>query len=137
MNLFEKIIDILQFRETPSGEETNEPVITTGSVIFGALLRSAIVVLLVFFVVDYFDLRGFWWITAFLVWGFAAYPAYRQYLKFNETMQKFEETTLCGKCKHFDPTSQLCRIYDEHVTEDYIPCEGESWEPKSFEVDDK
>jgi len=25
----------------------------------------------------------------------------------------------------------LCMKYDKHPTENYIPCEGEEWEPKS------
>lgn len=135
MNFLEKIADILQFREGNPNDDSKEPVVTTGSIIFGALVRTAIVVLAAFFAVEYFDMRGYWWITAFFVWLFAAYPAYRQYSRFNSDIDTFQEDTLCGKCKHFEPSGQLCRILDEHVTRNHIPCEGLSWEPKNFDVE--
>lgn len=135
MDLLEKIADILQFREGTIEDDYNEPVVTTGSIIFGAIIRSALIILPTFFVVEYFELRGFWWVTAFFVWLFAAYPAYRQYSKYNERMALFEEETLCGKCKHFEASGQLCRILDEHVTRNNVPCEGLSWEPKHFDTE--
>ncbi len=137
MDFIEKIIDILQFREGTIDDDYNEPVVTIGSIIFGALLRAAIVILAIFFVVEYFDLRGFWYLTSFSVWLLAAFPAYRQYTAYNERMKNFEEETLCGKCKHFEPSGQFCRIYDEHVSKNYIPCEGLSFEPKEFSADEE
>jgi hypothetical protein len=49
-------------------------------------------------------------------------------------MKKFTEDTLCGSCINFEPSSQLCKVLDEHVSVDFIPCEGLRWEPKSYEV---
>lgn len=135
MKLLEKIFDFLLFREGTTEDNSSEPIVTTGSIVFGALLRAAIIIFITLFVVIEYDYRGYWWISAFFVWFFAFYPAYRQYTKYNQRIESFSEDTLCGKCKHFEPSSQLCRITDEHVTQNYIPCEGLSWEPKSFDLD--
>ncbi len=79
-------------------------------------------------------MRGLWWITAFFVWLVALYPAYKQYTEYNNRIEDFLEDTLCGKCKHFEPSGQLCKLLDVHVTKNSVPCEGLSWEPKSFEL---
>ncbi len=128
---FDKIIDILMFRET--GDEDNEsdqPVVTTGSVVWGLLLRSSIIIILSSVLINALELRTYWWWVLIALWFFAAWPAYRQWQQFSTRMEKFEESTLCGSCRHFDPSSQLCKIYDQHVSTNYIPCEGLAWEPK-------
>lgn len=128
---FDKIMDILMFRET--GDEDNEsdqPVVTTGSVVWGLLLRSAIIIILSSLLINALELRTYWWWVLIALWFFAAWPAYRQWQQFSTRMEKFEESTLCGSCRHFDPSSQLCKIYDQHVSTNYIPCEGLAWEPK-------
>jgi hypothetical protein len=129
---FDKILDAFMFREGTDEEtyESMQPVITTGSVVWGVLLRTAIIILLSLFIIEQFDLREYWWLSAFAIWAGAAYPGWRQYQKFQEKMKKFEEETLCGSCRYLDTSSQLCKIYDEHPTKDYVPCEGLNWEPK-------
>ncbi len=132
---FKKILDLLMFREGTNDEnDLKEPVITTGSIVWGLLIRSAILIVLSFLLIDFFDRREYWWFSLFFIWFFAAYPAYRQYTFYNQKIEEFKESTLCGSCKHFDQTGRLCRLYDEHVSKDYIPCEGDSWEPNSFEI---
>ncbi|MCL5992127.1 MAG: hypothetical protein M1419_08510 [Bacteroidetes bacterium] len=132
---FEKVIDMFMFREgtDEEAEVTNQPIITTGSVVWGVLLRTSILMVLSLFVIEYFDLREYWWLLVFIIWIGAAYPGWRQYQKFQSRMKTFREETLCGSCIHLDATSQLCKIYDEHPTRDFIPCEGASWEPRHFD----
>lgn len=133
--MLQKLIDIFMFREK-SVEDTEgilQPVITTGSIVWGALLRTAIIVIISFFLVTRIDSKEIYWISLFIVWLFAFYPAWRQYNIFRERITKFTEETLCGSCRHFDEQSQLCKIFDEHPTEKYIPCEGLNWEPVSYE----
>ncbi len=125
----ENILDILMFREgTDEDSDTNLPVVTTGSVVLGMIFRSAIIIILMFIFSEYF--REMWYLGVFIFWFFVAYPAYRQYNKFNKRMENFQEETLCGTCRHFNPSGQLCTIYDEHVSRNHIPCNGEAWEPR-------
>lgn len=131
MNIFEKITNLLQFQEgTVEDNYSSTPVVTTGSIIWGVLLRSIIIMMLSFFVVEQIDNRSVWWIAFFSFWFLAAYPAFRQFQVFNSRMKEFEESTLCGNCKKFEKGSQLCTLYDEHVSQNYIPCDGQDWEPK-------
>jgi hypothetical protein len=131
----DKAIDIFMFREGTDEDEhgSSQPVITTGSVVWGMIFRSAVIVFLTFVIIDQFEIRSNWWIFSFILWFAAIYPGWRQYNKFTTRIKKIEEETLCGSCRHFEPSSQLCRIYDEHVTKDHIPCEGLNWEPKRID----
>lgn len=130
MNL-NKIFDYFMFREgTETDDYSTKPIITTGSIVWGVLIRSFIIIFASLFLLEKFYFIYYWWLCVFALWFFVAYPAYSQFQYFSNRMDKFEEETLCGQCKHFSPSSQLCSIYDEHVSRTYIPCEGESWEPK-------
>ena len=132
---FDKLIDILQFREGTEevDDGTNQPIVTTGSIIWGILLRTSILMLLTFIFISKYEYREYWWMSVFLIWLLAIYPGWRQHQIFQRKMEKFTDETLCGSCKYFDSTSQLCRTHDEHPTKSYIPCEGLDWEPKQFE----
>jgi len=138
MDILNKILDLLLFRagveETEAGEVT--PIFTTGSIVWGVLLRSAIIIFLSFILMSLVENRKYWWVTLLLLWLFAAYPGWKQYQEYKKHVEEVTESTLCGKCIHFDETSQLCKLYDEHISENYIPCGGVDWEPKSFEKDD-
>ncbi|MFA6571664.1 MAG: hypothetical protein WCT77_10590 [Bacteroidota bacterium] len=135
--IFDKAVDLLMFREGKDDADGSlQPVVTTGSVVWGILLRSAIIFILTFFLIDVINLREYWWVVAFILWLGAAYPGWRQYQKFQERIKIFQEETLCGQCRHFDVTSQLCKIFDEHPTKDYVPCEGLSWEPIEIQQDE-
>lgn len=136
MSVFNKITDILLFREgTEEGTDgENLPVVTTGSIVWGVILRTAIVFIISFLLLSNFEYRQYWWIVLFLLWFVAAYPGWRQYQKFQQRIKNVGESTLCGSCKHFDKTGQLCKIFDEHITKEHIPCEGLNWEPKNFDT---
>ena len=126
---FDKILDVFMFREgSEKDSETNQPIITTGSVVLGIIFRTAIIFIVFLLFRDYF--RGYWYISLAIFWFFVAYPAYRQYQKFNQRIENFQEETLCGTCRHFNSTGQLCTIYDEHVSKNHIPCGGQDWEPR-------
>lgn len=131
----EKLIDIFQFREGTEEEADGSkiPIITYGSVAWGMLMRSFIIIMGTFFLFMNWDYRQYWFIILFLLWALAIYPGYRQFQKFSERIEHLKEDTLCGSCRHFEPTGQLCKIYDEHISKTYLPCEGESWEPKHFD----
>ncbi len=132
---FDKLIDLFMFRMgTEEDEEgAQQPVITTGSIIWGMILRTAIIVVISFFVVSRYPSSNAVWMLLFALWLIAIYPGWQQFQNFKRKMDKFEEETLCGSCRHFDSSSQLCTIYDEHPTKDYIPCEGLNWEPSQFD----
>ncbi|MCX7879930.1 MAG: hypothetical protein N2517_04650 [Ignavibacteria bacterium] len=137
MDIINRLLDLLMFRlgveENYDGKVT--PIVTTGSIVWGILLRSAIILFFSFIVMELIENRKYWWISLLFLWLFAAYPGWKQYQFFKKKIQDVEESTLCGKCVHFDSTSQLCKLYDEHVAEGYIPCEGVDWEPKSENED--
>jgi hypothetical protein len=78
-------------------------------------------------------MRQYWYFMLFAIWIGAAYPGWMQYKKYQERMKKFTEETLCGSCRHFESSAQLCKIYDRHVSSNYVPCEGMNWEPIPYE----
>lgn len=131
MNDLEKIKHLFLFKDVTEDDNHNEPVVTYGSIVWGVLLRTAIIVALTMVVTYGYGQNEVWYLSMFAIWLVALYPGWQQYQHFETRIKKFTEDTLCGSCKHFNQESQLCRLYDEHVTTNHIPCEGESWEPKN------
>jgi len=126
----EKIKDAFMFREGSDFDSVlTPPIVTTGSIIWGIILRSLVIIATTTFLVMVLNRRELWWFSVFAFWLIVAYPAYRQYTKYNKRIDSFLDETLCGKCRHFDPQSQLCNIYDQHVSIGFVPCEGNNWEP--------
>lgn len=111
-------------------DEKGSPRFTTGSIVSGALMRAMLTVMLGFAIWYYVGSQLALLFSAIAIWGYVAYPAHRQYTIFNQHVEQLELNTLCGQCKHFNPTNQLCSVYDEHVSNDFIPCEGMDWEPR-------
>ena len=109
---------------------------TIGSIITWGIIRAAIVILASLFLYEQFkwiDYTLWWLVTAASIYGFVFHPMTIQYRMYKEETQRVVSNSLCAKCKHFEKTGVLCSVLDEHVTEDYVPCEGELWEPISFE----
>lgn len=128
---FDKIIDLFMFRESSDIDNyTSAPRVTFGSIVWGLILRTTIVIIAFFVLYNLFDMRQYWWISFFVIWLFVAFPAFRQYQSFNNRIDNLQEEILCGSCKYFNKYAQTCQIYDEHVNKNYIPCEGLNWEPK-------
>lgn len=135
--MLEKLIDLFMFREGTEEDDagSSQPIITMGSIVWGLILRSSILVFLSFLLVNNLEYRRYWFVALFLIWFLALFPGWRQFQIYQKRIKKFSDETLCGSCKHFEETGQLCRILDEHPTQNNIPCEGMSWEPKTFEED--
>lgn len=101
-----------------------------GAIVYWTLIRIAIVLPLIWFTKDFFD-EKYWFIMGSLSLAlFVIYPAYHSYKNFIEQNKNVISSTLCSSCKHFDQSAVLCMKYDKHPTENYIPCEGNDWEPK-------
>lgn len=131
---WDKIIDLFNFKSVSKDYLGNEqPQITIGSIVWGTLFRSFIIITLSFLVFEYTDNYDNWWFALFVLWFFAAMPAYSAYTNFQKDIVDFSDSTLCGSCRNFDKSAQLCKIYDQHPTDDFIPCEGNDWEPKTYE----
>lgn len=135
----ETLKDLLQFRigteEDENGDE--QPVITTGSVVWGVLLRMSVIIVIAFVFLSIFEAYRYWWVFLFIIWFGTTFPGWKQYQIFQRRMKKLQESTLCGSCLHFDPTSQLCKLYDQHITMNYIPCEGLNWDPKPIDNEEE
>lgn len=106
------------------------PEITVGSILTWGLIKTAVLVLIMWFVIERFRLYEYWLAGLGVFWLLVAYPAFLQYQRFKAQTQHLEKNSLCATCCHFDETGHFCRLMDEHVSETYIPCEGLSWEGK-------
>ncbi|MBI9073593.1 MAG: hypothetical protein JEY94_18495 [Melioribacteraceae bacterium] len=101
-----------------------------GGIIYWTLIRTAILIPTLWFLLDQFDYK-FWWIISIMsVYGVIIHPAILQYRSFMELSKEIATDTLCSTCKHFDESAIICMKHDKHPTKDFIPCDGEHWEPK-------
>jgi len=130
--MFESLIDLLMFRQGgETDNHTSQPVVTLGSVVWGVLLRTALITIGWIYLVYELELFDNWWLGIFFIWLLALFPGYTQYRTFEKRIEKLSDSTLCGSCRHYRPQGQLCAILDEHVSTDHIPCEGSAWEPRA------
>jgi hypothetical protein len=106
---------------------------TLGSIIWMAMLRLVATIFVALYLKDHLAYTEWWMITVGAIYGVALYPAQLQYAFFKKSSRKLMEQTLCSSCRYFNPENLHCMQLDEHVSEHYLPCEGEGWEPKSFE----
>ncbi len=101
-----------------------------GEIIFWGIIRTAIVIVVAWMMLDYSDYK-FWWSAVIIsIYVIIIHPAIIQYQLFLQKNKRILTDTLCSRCKHFDETAVLCVKYDEHPTERYVPCNGEDFEPK-------
>lgn len=101
-----------------------------GEIVYYTLIRTLITIAFLWFLKSYLDFE-LWIIVSLLgVYLVIIHPAINSYKKFSERSRGVVDSTLCASCKHFDESAVLCLKYDQHPTEDYIPCEGTAWEPK-------
>ncbi|NBO69386.1 MAG: hypothetical protein EBU66_07700 [Bacteroidetes bacterium] len=124
-------MDILLFRLHKKDPEDRIPHLTTGTVVLGGMIRLSILVITMWWISDYWEFHQFWPLFSILVVMIVFYPAYREMSLFSESVESVAESTMCGSCMHFESSAQICSKYDEHITEQYIPCEGMDWEPHS------
>jgi len=101
-----------------------------GAIVFWTLVRTAILILLLWFAMDYIDYKFWWVIFSMAVYGVIIQPMVIQYRLFQKKNKKLITNSLCSSCKHFNETAVLCLKYDEHPTEKDVPCNGIDWQPK-------
>lgn len=106
------------------------PEVTVGSILTWGLIKTAILVVTMWFVIERFRWHEYWFVGLGIFWFLVAYPAFLQYQRFKAQTVHLEKSSLCATCRHFDETGHFCRLMDEHISETYIPCEGLSWEGK-------
>ena len=120
------------FREGSEQDNySDQPIVTIGSIVWGVMIRLTLIMTLAYLFFDRYEMRDFWWISFFFIWFFVAFPAFRQYQKFQIRINRLQEEILCGTCIHFRAEAQMCSLFDMHVSKSHIPCEGNNWEPKS------
>lgn len=128
--MIQNILSILNFKFSNDEGE----VVTLGSIVLGALLRLLIIIGLVSFITGNYYFNHYQLFSLVLIWFFVAWPVYTNYAEYSRRSKEFVDNTLCGSCSYFEKSAQLCKIYDEHPTNDYIPCDGDNWEPKDLEI---
>lgn len=101
-----------------------------GGIVYWTLLRIAILIPLLWLAIDYIDYKFWWVILSMSVYGVIIQPAVIQYRLFMEKNKEVISNSLCTSCKHFDETAVLCLKYDEHPTDEEVPCDGIDWQPK-------
>jgi hypothetical protein len=107
---------------------------TIGSIVSWAIFRAALIIFAALVIFEYvYEVNYFiWWsVTLVCLYAFVLHPIQVQYRLYKMETDNVMQGTLCSSCKHFEPTGVLCSVLDEHVTENYIPCEGLQWEPRS------
>lgn len=124
--MLQDLISIFNF----SYNKDDREVISVGSIIWGIIFRSFLIMVLSLLIIRKFELFDNAIVFVIVLWFFVAWPAYNKFKEYNKRSEEFIESTLCGSCRHFERTAQLCRIYDEHPTKDYVPCDGDAWEMK-------
>ena len=130
-SVLEKIKDIFMFRQGGNIDNyLTSPTVTSGSILWGILLRAAILIIIAVPLVLY--KRELAWVTLFIFWILVVFPAYKQYITLNSRLEVLEEETLCGKCKYFIKESQLCSTLDEHISKENVPCDGSLWEANPY-----
>ncbi len=102
-----------------------------GEVVFWTIIRTAIVLPLVWVLKSYLNFDLWWAVSIVAIYGVIIHPAVIHYRLFNERNKEIIEDTLCSTCEHFDKTAVLCLKHDKHPTKDYLPCDGVDWSPKS------
>lgn len=101
-----------------------------GEIVYKTILRLFVIIIILWFGKDYLDYQFFWIISLLAIYLFVINPAYLSYNKFIDKNNPVINNSLCTSCKSFDKSAVLCIKYDKHPTEEFIPCEGTSWEPK-------
>lgn len=134
------IFDFLRMRHLPDERKLHphifgdmpNPELTVGSIVLRTLIKTAFLLPVLWFSVEYFHLQYYWIVIVFIIFAVIVYPAFRQYERFYDQQRKTAPDLLCASCKHFDTTGVLCLLHDEHVSQHHIPCGGDSWESKQF-----
>ncbi len=101
-----------------------------GSIIFWGIIRTAVLIPILWLGVNYLEFQYWWLLITMAVYGVIIHPAIIQYQRFLEQNKEVILDTLCSSCKYFEETAVLCTKLDVHPTRETIPCDGIEWEPK-------
>ncbi len=101
-----------------------------GAIIYWGIIRTGVLLPLLWIALEYIEYRYWWAVVTMSIYGIVIHPAVIQYKMFKEKNENVITNSLCTSCAHFDETAVLCLKFDEHPTEEEIPCEGSDWEPK-------
>lgn len=104
-----------------------------GAIIFWSIIRTAVIIPLLWITGTYIDYESWWVICIVAVYVTVIHPAIVQFKKFEEDNREVLEDTLCSSCKSFNKSAVICIKYDQHPTKTVVPCEGMDWEPVSDE----
>ncbi len=97
------------------------------------MLRVTLTIFASIYLREHFEFSEWWLVTIAAAYGIGVYPAQIQYGIFKRASRHLQEQTLCSSCLFFNADGLHCTRLDEHVSEHYLPCEGEGWQPRSFE----
>lgn len=102
-----------------------------GEIVWYSIIRIGLTIILLWLTFDYWEGKYYALIGFLTIFFFVIYPTIRAYRKFIEKNRPVIENSLCTSCRHFDPTAVLCMKYDKHPNENFLPCEGNDWEPNN------
>jgi glucan phosphoethanolaminetransferase (alkaline phosphatase superfamily) len=102
-----------------------------GEIIFWGILRTAIIIPLLWIAEPYIAYSTWWFASIALLYAVILHPAIIQYRLFIEKNKRVLESSLCSSCRYFDRSAILCLSHDEHPTSAFLPCDGFDWEPKN------
>ena len=103
-----------------------------GGIVYWGLLRTAVVIVLLWISYDYFDFKYFWIIVSLAIYIVVIHPIVSEYKSFISKNKNVIDNSLCSTCQHFNETAVLCMKYDEHPADDFTPCDGIDWEGKQI-----
>ncbi len=106
------------------------PAVTIGSIVLYCIVATAATLLVYWYIFEFQDASESWHLAFFAAWIVAMYPTLRMYETYKKQSKKIEENALCSTCRNYEETGLLCRLYDEHVSANYTPCEGNDWQPR-------
>lgn len=107
-----------------------KPKVTIGSIVLYALLKTSVLMLGGWFVVEYYNMYQYWWILLLGIFLLGILPAYQQYEVYKEQSTIIEQNSLCATCRYYDDSGIICTMMDEHVSAQHTPCGGAGWEAK-------
>ncbi len=105
------------------------PSVTIGSIVLYALMVSTALILIYWYVAATRGGGDMTNLVFIMIWLFVLYPIIPMHKRYKQQHRKIETNSLCAKCRNYEETSLLCRLYDEHVAANYTPCEGIDWQP--------
>jgi glucan phosphoethanolaminetransferase (alkaline phosphatase superfamily) len=101
-----------------------------GEIVFWTLIRISILIPIVWISQNYLDFK-FWGIVSITaIYLVVIHPVIISYKKFEEKNKEVNENSLCATCRHYDKSAVLCMKYDKHPSMNFVPCDGNDWEPK-------